>query len=558
MEEEQERLTSSLMAMTSHYAKVQLRLQQIVAAPADSREQLLKDLEEFAFRGIPDVSSRPPDVPLLDKEGGPDGGGGAAAAGGGGIVEEQRRRQAEVMEQLRGRLEELESYAYQSGEADAPPARLLLDRQRVVMEQLKARLDLNVEDLVRLSDDELKAEVDQALGQIVNPLRMKSQLVSQLQTQITDLEMFIQFLQKESSVVVPDDDDCCGCGKHVAAGGAGGWAHQQHSRHHHHHHKAGGRRGHGGQGKGGGLYGSSINRTTLKVLKRALEVLQANAVVVTLGCGGVTSSASFRKNTLKTAPTGAHFGDLRARLEMAVDRALDVCSQADTRAPEEGRPPLAEDQDIEYLARSPRVTAVVRKELAVAVRDLIHHGLCQGGGAAGAVRSLLPFSGCMSAGGRRPRVGGGPIVHAWDVVLRFYEMKGGAEYNAAPQRKLSRSFGLDVLGGGGGGVGPVSNKQALLHTVGQIVATHAPYKRSPNTMFKELVSVALNRGKLVPWLRLVLYNQTVLETMYQPWSYALTSGFDDMFRLLDRLSLYVFDLPVNLGVRQFEDMDEAF
>ena len=55
MEEEQEELNSSLMALTSHYAKVQLRLQQIVAAPGESREDLLKDLEHFAFRGIPDM-----------------------------------------------------------------------------------------------------------------------------------------------------------------------------------------------------------------------------------------------------------------------------------------------------------------------------------------------------------------------------------------------------------------------------------------------------------------------------------------------------------------------
>ena len=60
MEEDQEELTSTLMALTSHYAKVQLRLQQVVAAPNEAREELLKDLEDFAFRGIPNM--RPPDM----------------------------------------------------------------------------------------------------------------------------------------------------------------------------------------------------------------------------------------------------------------------------------------------------------------------------------------------------------------------------------------------------------------------------------------------------------------------------------------------------------------
>ena len=60
------------------------------------------------------------------------------------------------------------------------------------------RLNLNVEDIAALSEDQLRATVDSAVGQIVNPLKMKSQLVNQLQTQITDLEMFIQFLQEVS------------------------------------------------------------------------------------------------------------------------------------------------------------------------------------------------------------------------------------------------------------------------------------------------------------------------------------------------------------------------
>ena len=56
-------------------------------------------------------------------------------------------------------------------------------------------MNLNVEDIAKLSEEQLKASVDTAVGEIVNPLKMKSQLVGQLQTQITDLEMFIEFLQ---------------------------------------------------------------------------------------------------------------------------------------------------------------------------------------------------------------------------------------------------------------------------------------------------------------------------------------------------------------------------
>ena len=94
---------NSLMALTSHYAKVQLRLQQVVSAPVDSREELLKDLNNFASMGIPDLRGR----------GGGDGGCRGAEEAQEEAVAEQRRKQAEAIVQLRAQLEELENYAYQ-------------------------------------------------------------------------------------------------------------------------------------------------------------------------------------------------------------------------------------------------------------------------------------------------------------------------------------------------------------------------------------------------------------------------------------------------------------
>ena len=40
--------------------RARTELQQVVAAPNEAREELLKDLEDFAFRGIPNM--RPPDM----------------------------------------------------------------------------------------------------------------------------------------------------------------------------------------------------------------------------------------------------------------------------------------------------------------------------------------------------------------------------------------------------------------------------------------------------------------------------------------------------------------
>ena len=48
------------------------------------------------------------------------------------LLEAQRRKQAQLIHQLKGQLEELESYAYESGEGTMP-SNVLLERQRVVM-----------------------------------------------------------------------------------------------------------------------------------------------------------------------------------------------------------------------------------------------------------------------------------------------------------------------------------------------------------------------------------------------------------------------------------------
>jgi hypothetical protein len=41
--------------------------------------------------------------------------------------------------------------------------------------------------------------VDNAISQMVNPIKTKEQLLTQLKTQIADLERFISFLQSEAS-----------------------------------------------------------------------------------------------------------------------------------------------------------------------------------------------------------------------------------------------------------------------------------------------------------------------------------------------------------------------
>lgn len=109
LEQEQEQLNASLMALTTHFGQVQFRLKQIVAAPPDDKERLLKELEEFAFRGCPNLEANPG---LFENP---------IASFHEHIMEEQRQKQKNLIDQLKNQLEDLETYAYQVFNKDLKP-----------------------------------------------------------------------------------------------------------------------------------------------------------------------------------------------------------------------------------------------------------------------------------------------------------------------------------------------------------------------------------------------------------------------------------------------------
>ncbi|KAB7493977.1 RUN domain-containing protein 1 [Armadillidium nasatum] len=119
LEEEQEHLNNSLLALTSHFA--QFRLKQIVNASPEEKENLLVELEEFANRGIPDVRQNVVKSPTLED-------GDAETR-----LDVGQERQKELIEQLKQQLEDLEYYAYQTGEAGLPQS-ILLQKQRVIID----------------------------------------------------------------------------------------------------------------------------------------------------------------------------------------------------------------------------------------------------------------------------------------------------------------------------------------------------------------------------------------------------------------------------------------
>ncbi|XP_046407221.1 RUN domain-containing protein 1 isoform X1 [Ischnura elegans] len=516
LEEQLETLNSSLIALTSHFAQVQFRLKQIVDAPLDEKERLLKDLEAYAFRGVPELQTHekrhalfPPqfqhDPTLEDK------------------VIAQRAKQKKLISQLKSQLEDLEHYAYETGEAGLPQS-VLIERQKVIIDQLKGRLNLNVDDMDRLTEDDLKTQVDCAISQLVNPLKMKEQLVTQLKTQISDLERFIEFLQGESEGDAEAQECTCKCPVH----GQNASSSTKHSH------------CHGSFSDHSKINMSSeeeIRAKTFNIIKKIAELLHM-FTVAQFGCG----SDHFRKNTLKKTMKANHWGDLRANLELAVDYVMQLASSQNTPVDSDY---TSDSEDTPAILCNEKLTTAVRKNLALSIRDLVQHGLMP----VGQSSSLVPFIGCFPTRSNAVNTN----MHAWELILKYYAMKNGEKYNSTPARKLSLSFNLDIVGGTA-----ISNKQNLLSTIGNILHSHSKYKRSYDSHFKAFVCAGLNSKKLVPWMRLIFRCQPLIEQYYQSWSYVSRTGFEDSFQSLDKLTQFNFDLPVDLAVRQFQNIKDAF
>ncbi|XP_039681486.1 RUN domain-containing protein 1 isoform X1 [Perca fluviatilis] len=509
LEEEQDLLNSSLLALTSHFAQVQFRLKQIVHAQTEEKERMLAELEEFAFRGCPHVvGCRAQDAKQLENSGD------LSEREKRERLEAQREKQKDLIFQLKTQLDDLERYAYQEGSYDSLPQSVVMERQKVIIDELIKKLDVNLnEDIGNMSPEELRQRVDAAIAQIVNPARVKEQLVDQLKTQIRDLEMFINFIQDEvGNPLLPD-----GHSQQPRAAGANA-------------------RTPGVKKKVDPEQAQRMRETGLQLIQKALAVLQIFAASQ-FGC----APGHLPQNVWPQEPTQQDYGPLLQRLEAAVDkvRVLGSCRQ----------PSL--EHVVNYTSNSalgPRdeLTSSVRKELAVALKDLLAHGLFSPSQTMSLV--LAPIS-CLLPYRPAPQ-----NMHPWELFVKFYHSKNGKAFVETPARQLSQSFSLPV----GGGPVTVTPKQSLLWAIHTVLKEHGRYKRGPDTEFKALVCMALNEQRLVSWLNLLCKSGTLIHPHYQCWSYMAQTGFEGALRVLGRISHLKFNLPVDLAVRQLKNIKDAF
>uniref|UniRef100_A0A1A8HQD1 RUN domain-containing protein 1 n=1 Tax=Nothobranchius kuhntae TaxID=321403 RepID=A0A1A8HQD1_NOTKU len=507
LEEEQDLLNSSLLALTSHFAQVQFRLKQIVHAQSEEKERMLAELEDFAFRGCPHVlGCRAHDAKQLENSGD------LSEREKRERLEAQREKQKDLIFQLKTQLDDLERFAYQEGSYDSLPQSVVMERQKVIIDELIKKLDVNLnEDIGNLSPEELRQRVDAAIAQIVNPARVKEQLVEQLKTQIRDLEMFINFIQDEVGNPLLSD---------------GGPSQQP---------KAAGTKA-GVKKKVDQDQAQRMHETGLQLIQKALAVLQIFAASQ-FGC----STGHVPQNMWSQDSTGLDYGPLLQRLEAAVEKVRVLGSR---------RHPSVEHV-VSYTSTSTlgardELTTAVRKELATALKDLLAHGLFSPSQTMSLV--LAPIS-CLLPYRPAPQT-----MHPWELFVKYYHSKNGKAFVESPARQLSQSFSLNV----GSGPGTVTPKQSFLWAIHAVLKEHGRYKRGPDTEFKALVCMALNEQRLVSWLNLLCKSGTLIHPHYQSWSYMAQTGFEGALRILGRISHLRFNLPMDLAVRQLKNIKDAF
>lgn len=508
LEEEQDLLNSSLLALTSHFAQVQFRLKQIVHAQSEEKERMLAELEEFAFRGCPHVvGCRAQDAKQLEN---------STEREKRERLEAQREKQKDLIFQLKTQLDDLERFAYQEGSYDSLPQSVVMERQKVIIDELIKKLDVNLnEDIGNLTPEDLRQRVDAAIAQIVNPARVKEQLVEQLKTQIRDLEMFINFIQDE-------------VGNPLLSGGANSQQPQAAGTN---------TRAPGVKKKVDPEQAQKMRETGLQLIQRALAVLQIFAASQ-FGCG----AGHIPQSMWPQESSGQDYGPLLQRLEAAVEkvRVLGSCRHPSVEHV------VSYTSSSTTLGARDELTTSVRKELAIALKDLLAHGLFSPSQTMSLV--LAPIS-CLLPYRPAPQT-----MHPWELFVKYYHSKNGKAFVESPARQLSQSFSLPV----GGGPVTVTPKQSLLWAIHTVLKEHGRFKRGPDTEFKALVCMALNEQRLVSWLNLLCKSGTLVHPHYHSWSYMAQTGFEGALRILGRISHLRFNLPVDLAVRQLKNIKDAF
>ncbi|CAF2070529.1 unnamed protein product [Rotaria magnacalcarata] len=522
--EDHEKLNASLSALTCHFAHVQLRLQQVISAPTpEDRENLLLELHKFASSGIPDVMCQSSIYTndFAHEQ----------------LIEAEKCREKIFINELKRKLDELERYALASGSLEGAPTSVMVEKQRILIDELREKLDLQLDDeaVSKLSAEELRQLVDQGIHQITNPMKIKEKLINQMRTEISDLEKFIDFLKTDSAKSATNTTITFSPSSASETSGLTSTAttHTSNTAHSADSYSSWFPIGH-----------NSLN--IFQTIKRILILTQLYTFFF-LTCGKRSVYKTFDQTTgtkQRDIISKHHFGGLRAQLEIAISKVLHIIRSNNLTLKylyDDDTSGSDTDEYEKVYSSSAATLSSIRQDLVPALRGLLEHGLNET-----SYSTSVCLWGCFSTRSTNNQAEKNDTMHIWELFLKYFDMKHGNEFVNSPARKLSQSFALDIVGGR-----PVTLTQYLLSGIDTIVKMHSKHPQHMDRCFKSFVCYALNERKLVPFLRLILQSPTLVEHYYQPWSYTKKTGFNDALHSLDRLTSIDFRLPIDTSVRRF-------
>lgn len=249
---------------------------------------------------------------------------------------------------------------------------------------------------------------------------MKEQLVEQLKTQVTDLERFIQYLQASGGIgskkCSQTDGKCtCDCPLHgntqTGVDTYNEFVAAERLR----------------QARNGdkGSQQASDSEEAIKMMKRVMTLLNM-ITFAQFGCNRVAGK-KFERNILKKTRKGCHWGDLRAKLEVAIDHVVTTNKEITSKACNDSDYTSDSDDNTFTPPSSEKMTSIVRKELAVSLRDLLEHGLVDeesdsSHGSSVIVTHILDW-GCFPTRSSHVSNDYRRRMTAWDLILKYYEIK---------------------------------------------------------------------------------------------------------------------------------------
>ena len=93
---------------------------------------MLIELHEFVCKGIPDAICQP-SIYVNDRTQEQ-------------LIADETRREREFIDELKQKLDELERYAAASGSLEGAPTSVIMEKQRILIDQLRTKLDLQLDD----------------------------------------------------------------------------------------------------------------------------------------------------------------------------------------------------------------------------------------------------------------------------------------------------------------------------------------------------------------------------------------------------------------------------